>query len=66
MSWNCGSCGSCDSDCTAPEYINAEGYHAVLCPACETEIIIVGNTPSKKIVCEECGTVIEVVPVQLN
>lgn len=66
MPGNCGSCSSCDVDCIAPEYINSEGYHAVKCPACETEIVITGETRSKKISCEECGTVIEIVPVLLN
>jgi len=62
----CGSCGNCDSDCTAPEYINPDGMHAVKCPACETEIITGGKYRTKKISCGECGTVIEIVPVLLN
>lgn len=66
MPGNCGSCGSCDSDCTAPEYINSDGYHAVKCPACDTEIVIAGGVPRKRITCRECGTVIEVVPVLIN
>lgn len=66
MPGNCGSCSGCDIDCTAPEYINSEGYHAVRCPACETEIIIIGSAGQRKISCEECGTIIEIVPVLLN
>lgn len=66
MSLNCGSCGSCDCDCTAPEYINSDGYHAVKCPACGTEIVTGAGTQQKKVSCRECGTVIEIVPVLLN
>lgn len=66
MSRNCGSCSSCESSCTAPGYINSEGYHAVKCPACHTEIIMMGKTKRKKVTCRECGTVIEVLPVLLN
>ncbi|MFZ5634935.1 MAG: hypothetical protein ACOY40_19070 [Bacillota bacterium] len=65
MPSDCGSCGSCGCDCTAPEYINPDGYPAVKCPTCETEIIIYGETP-KKVSCGECGTIIEIVPVLLN
>lgn len=66
MSRDCGSCGGCDFDCTAPEYINSEGFSAVKCPACETEIIIDRTAHHKKVPCEKCGTVIEIVPVLLN
>jgi len=66
MPRDCGSCGGCDSDCKAPEYINSNGYSAVQCPTCETEIIIDRSANLKKISCEQCGTVIEIVPVLLN
>lgn len=65
MSGNCDCCSPFECDCTAPEYINDEGHFAVLCPACETEIIMVGETPCK-IVCSECETIIEVLPILLN
>lgn len=66
MSGNCDSCGGCDIDCKAAEYITSEGYRAVKCPSCETEIIIGTGSRRRKISCEECGTVIEVLPVLLN
>ncbi len=66
MPRDCGSCGGCNSDCKAPEYINSDGYSAVQCPSCETEIIIDRLANLQKVSCEQCGTVIEIVPVQLN
>lgn len=66
MPRDCGSCGGCHSDCKAPEYINPAGYSAVKCPTCETEIVFDRSAGPKKISCEECGTVIEIVPVLLN
>ena len=66
MPRDCGSCGGCDSDCKAPEYINSDGFSAVQCPSCETEIIIDRLANLKKVSCEQCGTVIEIVPVLLN
>ncbi|MFZ5595453.1 MAG: hypothetical protein ACOY31_00355 [Bacillota bacterium] len=65
MGHSCGNCSRCESDFRAPEYINAEGYTVVQCPACETEITT-GKTTDKSVMCEECGTVIEIVPVLFN
>ncbi|MHB8157396.1 MAG: hypothetical protein ACYDEQ_08395 [Desulfocucumaceae bacterium] len=66
MSGNCAGCGGCESDCKAPEYINPQGYSAVKCPNCNSEILTARGTGLKKISCELCGTVIEIVPVLLN
>jgi peptide subunit release factor 1 (eRF1) len=66
MSYGCSHCGGCDYDCKTPEYINAEGYPAVKCPVCETEIIIARMDNRKRISCRECGTVMEIVPALYN
>jgi len=66
MSGGCSGCGGCESDCRAPEYINPQGYSAVQCPTCEREILTDRNLSRRKIECDNCGTVIEVVPVLLN
>ncbi|MFZ5643427.1 MAG: hypothetical protein ACOY46_07535 [Bacillota bacterium] len=66
MPGDCTDCRGCDSDFTAAEYINPQGYSAVQCPTCEKEILTDRSAPRKKISCDNCGTVIEVVPVLLN
>lgn len=66
MSGDCAGCGGCDCECRAPEYINPQGYSAVQCPTCGKEILTDRNSSHKKISCDNCGTVIEVVPVLLN
>lgn len=67
MPSDCGSCGNCE-ECsyTASEYLNTDGYPAVKCPVCDTEIITPPGTQQKKVSCRECGTLIEIVPVMLN
>lgn len=66
MSSGCSSCESCDYECKATAYINSEGYQAVKCPTCETEIIIYKTADIKKLACEDCGTVMEIIPFLLN
>lgn len=62
----CGSCSACGSDDRAQEYKNFEGKSAVKCTLCEQEIVFDRLPRSRKVKCDDCGTIIEVIPLLLN
>ena len=63
----CGSCSSCGSgEDKAQEYKNLDGKSAVKCIFCENEIVFDRLPLSRKVKCNECGTVVVVVPLLLN
>lgn len=62
----CGSCSACGGGDRVQEYKNDSGQSAVKCPLCEQEITFDRLPVSRKIVCTECGTVMEVIPLLLN
>ncbi len=62
----CGCCSACGSDDRAQEYKNIEGKSAVKCTLCEQEIVFDRLPRSRKVKCDDCGTIIEVIPLLLN
>lgn len=62
----CGSCSACGGEDKAREYKNYAGQSAVICTLCEKEIVFDRLPPSRRVKCDECGTIIEVIPLLLN
>jgi len=62
----CGSCSSCGMGDKAREYKNHLGQSAVRCPICEQEITFKKLPPSRKVKCNNCDTIMEIIPLLLN
>ncbi|MCL2336012.1 MAG: hypothetical protein FWC60_01185 [Firmicutes bacterium] len=62
----CGSCSSCNSSDKGKEYKNQLGQSAVKCTLCEQEIVFEKLPKSGKVRCEQCDTVIQVIPLLLH
>jgi len=62
----CGSCSSCGGSEKGKEYKNHAGQSAVKCTLCEHEIVFEKLPKSGRVKCEQCGTVVQVIPLLLN
>lgn len=64
---DCGGCSACSiGDDKAQEYKNHAGRSAVKCTLCDREIVFDKLPRNRKVRCDECGTVVEVIPLLLN
>jgi ribosomal protein S27E len=62
----CGSCSACGGGDRAQEYKNCFGQSAVRCPLCDREVTFDKLPASRRVKCDHCDTVIEVIPLLLN
>jgi len=62
----CGECSSCSGSDKAREYKNHAGQSAVKCTLCEHEIVFEKLPKSCKVKCDQCGTIVHVIPLLLN
>ncbi len=62
----CGDCSSCSIEDKAKEYRNNSGKPAVKCTLCSKEVTFDKLPENRRVICPECGTRIEVIPLLLN